>query len=68
MQFLFYLLLLLLLLLFFSFIKHNSILNQASFSLKLNFEKIKFQNRGTTLYSFEKGAYCQIFLKVGVKG
>ena len=49
-------------------IGHNLILNQASFSLKLDFEKIKFQNGGTDLYSFKIGTYCQIFLKIGVKG
>ena len=31
---------------FLSLIGHNSILNQASFSLKLNFEIIEFQNMG----------------------
>ena len=49
-------------------IGHNSILNQAIFSLKLNFEIIEFQNRGTDLYSFKIEVYCQIFLKIGVKG
>ena len=46
---------------------HNLILNQAGFSLKLDFEKIKFQNMGTDLYNFKTVAYCQIFLKIGVK-
>ena len=53
---------------FSSLIGHNSILNQASFSLKFNFEIIEFQNRGTDLYSFKTGTYCQIFFKIGVKG
>ena len=52
---------------FLSLIGHNLILNQASFSLKLDFKKIEFQNRGTDLYSFKIGAYYQIFLKIGVK-
>ena len=34
----------------------------------LDFIKIEFRNRGTNLYSFKIGAYCQIFLKIGVKG
>ena len=53
---------------FFSLIGHNSILNQASFSLKLDFEKIEFQNKDTDLYSFKTETYCHIFLKIGVKG
>ena len=47
----------------FSLIGHNSILNQASFSLKLDFNKIEFRNRSTDLYNFKTGSYCQIFLK-----
>ena len=47
--------------LFLNLIRHNSILNQASFSLKLDFTKIEFRNRGTNLYSFKIGTYCQIF-------
>ena len=46
---------------FLNLIRHNSILNQASFSLKLDFTKIEFRNRGTNLYSFKIGTYCQIF-------
>ena len=53
---------------FLSLIRHNLILNPTSFSLKLDFEKIEFQNKDTNLYSFKTGAYCQIFLKIGVKG
>ena len=46
---------------FLNLIRHNSILNQASFSLKLDFTKIEFWNRDTNLYSFKIGTYCQIF-------
>ena len=65
---------------FLSLIGQNFILNQASFSLKLDFLKIEFQNKGTDLlkiefqnkgtdlYSFKTWTYCQIFLKIGVKG
>ena len=53
---------------FLSLIRHNSILNQMSFSLKLDIDIIEFQNRGTNLYSFKTRVYCQIFLKIGVKG
>ena len=64
-----YLFLYLFLFLFFlSLIVHNSILNQVIFSLKLDFNKIEFQNKGMNLYSFKTGAYCQIFFKIGVKG
>ena len=51
-----------------SLIGQNLILNQAIFSLKLDFLKIEFQNKGTDLYSFKTWTYCQIFLKIGVKG
>ena len=37
------------------------------FLLKLDFNKIEFRKKGTNL-SFKTGAYCQIFLKIGVKG
>ena len=43
---------------FLSFIWHNSILNQLSFRLKLDFIKIKFQNRGMNLNSFKTETYC----------
>ena len=52
---------------FLSFIWHNSILNQSSFRLKLDFIKIEFQNRGMNLNSFKTGIYCLIFLKIRVK-
>ena len=37
------------------------------FLLKLDFNKIEFRKKGMNL-SFKTGAYCQIFLKIGVKG
>ena len=47
--------------LFLSLIGRNSILNQASFSSKLDFNKIEFRNRDKNLYSFKTEAYNQIF-------
>ena len=38
---------------FLSFIWHNSILNQSSFILKLDFKKIEFQNKDMDLNSFK---------------
>ena len=35
-----------------------SIFYQLSFTLKLDFEKIEFQNRDTNLNSFKTGIYC----------
>ena len=46
---------------FFSFIGHNSIFYKSSISLKLDFKVIEYRNRGISLYSFEIGAYCEIF-------
>ena len=42
---------------FFNFTWHNSILNQMSFTLKLDFKKIEFQNRDANLNSFKIGTY-----------
>ena len=39
---------------------YNSIVQKLSFKLKLDFQKIEFQNRGISLISLEKGAKCQI--------
>ena len=41
-------------------IEHNSILKQSSFSLKLDFLKIEFQNRGMDLNSFKTGAFPKL--------
>ena len=46
---------------FLSLIWRNSILNQASFSSKLDFNKIEFRNRDKNLYSFKTEVYNQIF-------
>ena len=43
--------------LFLSFIWHNSILNQLSFTLKLEFKKIEFQNRDMDLNCFKTETY-----------
>ena len=42
---------------FLSFIAYNSIFYKSSFTLKINFEKIEFQNRDILLYSFKTGTY-----------
>ena len=44
---------------------NNSIFIKLSFSLKLNFFKIKFQNRGILLNSFGTGAFCYLFWAKG---
>ena len=43
---------------FFFFIWHNLILNQLSFTLKLDFIEIEFQNRDMDLNSFKTVTYC----------
>ena len=52
---------------FLSLIAYNSIFAKSIFSLKLDFLKIKFQNRSISLNSFKYGAFCwKVWLK-GVK-
>ena len=41
---------------------------QSNFSLKLNFNKIKFQYKNTNLYSLETDIYYQLFCLKGAKG
>ena len=53
---------------FFSFIWHNSSSMQSSFSLKLNFNKIEFQNGSTNLNNLEIKTYYQIFCAIWAKG
>ena len=43
---------------FFFLITLYSIFYKSSFTLKLDFEKIKFRNKGISLISLEKGAKC----------
>ena len=50
----------------FSF-RSNSIVQKSSFTLKLNFLKIKFQNKGISLNSFRKEAFCWRVCEQGEK-
>ena len=43
---------------FLSLITPYSIFDKLSFTLKLDFEKIEFQNRGMNLNNFKTGIYC----------
>ena len=51
----------------FSFIQHNSSSMQSSFSLKLDFNKIEFQNGSMNLNSLEIETYYQIFCAIWAK-
>ena len=52
---------------FFSFIWHNLSSMQSSFSLKLDFNKIEFQNGSMNLNSLEIETYYQIFCAIWAK-
>ena len=45
--------------------RYNSIVQKSSFTLKLDFLKIEFQNRDISLNSFKHGHFIQKFVRNG---